>query len=184
MSEFKFVQWGKGIPVDYQRLNAMMLNEQYLKDKADPAPRGILLRKRAAAITYDPSGGWQDMTGLTGLTLTVPENNRLISFEFQSGRCLADAPCEVRFKLNIDGTPMITSGVDSSSATSITANSTINWGPPVVFTTFPASVLTAGTYTITAQFIANSGISVLILGESGCSSLIIRDEGSYISETA
>ena len=69
MSEYKFVQWGKGIPVDYQRLGQMVSNEEYLKNKVDFASKGVLAWKQYDAGSgglslTDPTGGFQPISGL------------------------------------------------------------------------------------------------------------------------
>lgn len=176
MSEFKFVQWGKGVPVDYQRLGAMMLNEQYLKDVIDDSPRGIVAWKSASGSSYPtPTGGWQDVTTLVNISFDV-DADRLISFEFQSGRLYvpsAGFSPEVRFSLSIDG---INTGDISGTAVPVGG-----FSAPVVFTWIPTPPLSKGSHSVTVQFVSNNITSNLQIGNSSRTSLIIRDEGKFIS---
>lgn len=79
MSEFKFVQWGRGVPVDYQRLNAMMLNEQYLKDITDASPRGILAQASTTSdfTTSSTALTYTSITNMDGISFTV-DSNRIV----------------------------------------------------------------------------------------------------------
>lgn len=89
MSEFKFVQWGKGVPVDYQRLNAMMLNDQYLKDKVDPSPRGILIWREVAQPGVTGGLGYNNFANFSNLTFDV-EANRMIKITWDPGQATAN----------------------------------------------------------------------------------------------
>jgi len=179
MSEFKFVQWGRGIPVDYQRLGQMMSNEDYLKNRIDPSPRGILAWKTIEETSYaNPTGGGQNITGLTNITFNV-EENRAISFEFQSGRINSDAGIniEVRFFLTIDG-----ANTGDYAGTFVTTSN--QFLPPCVYTVIPSTALTKGSHIVTANFVATNASYTLKLGQTSKTSLIIRDEGEFISPSS
>ena len=193
MSEFKFVQWGLGVPVDYQRLNAMMLNEDYVKQLAEPAPRGIIKRVNVAGANYtSPTGGNQNVSGLSDIKFTT-EANRIISFEFQSGRIrldTADQILELRFSFIVDGVkePMPVGASDHSGTVMYHTGSnghydpgsfTLNYGAPVVFTYVPSTALSAGDHTVTASFVSNAVASTFAIGDNSTNSVIIRDEGSF-----
>jgi len=177
MSEFKFVQWGRGIPVDYQRLGQMMSNEDYLRERIDPAPKGVIAWKSVAGSTYStPTGAMQNITNLENITFNV-EENRLISFEFQSGRIYsASSTIEVRFGILIDG--VATSDISGTVALSG------GYASPVVYTWIPGESLSKGSHTVTVQFVSNNVASNLQIGNSSRCSLIVRDEGEFISASS
>ena len=172
MSEYKFVQWGKGVPVDYQRLGQMVSNEQYLKDVLDRTPRGTLAWKSVAGSSYStPTGIMQNVTNLANISFDV-EENRLISFEFQSGRLHSPTlQIEVRFQLLIDNV-----GTGDVSGTVVTAG---GYTGPVVFTWAPPEPLSKGTHTVSAQFVSNNSASALQIGNLSRCSIIVRDEGRF-----
>lgn len=176
MSEFKFVQWGAGIPNDYQRLNAMMINDQYLKDKLDPSPRGMLMWKSASTFTIDPTGGYQNITGFENLTFDV-EASRLISFEFNSGPIYTGTACEYRVRFVIDGVSTSNCGGGGAGA------SPQHFGASLATYTTP-SALTQGSHTVTVQIIATGAVSDLRLGYDGIISLKVRDEGAFLSASS
>lgn len=172
MSEYKFVQWGKGVPVDYQRLGQMVSNEQYLKDVLDRTPRGTLAWKSVAGSAYsNPTGIMQNVTNLANISFDV-EENRLISFEFQSGRLHSPTTTiEVRFQLLIDNV-----GTGDVSGTVIVGG---EFTGPVVYTWAPVNPLSKGTHTVSAQFVSNNTPSALQIGNQSRCSLIVRDEGRF-----
>jgi hypothetical protein len=177
MSEYKFVQWGKGIPVDYQRLGQMVSNEQYLKDIVDDTPRGVLAWKSVAGSTYaTPTGIAQNVTNLSNIPFDV-EENRLISFEFDSGRlhCPANT-VEVRFSLLIDNV-----NTGDVSGTVVVAG---EYESPASYTWIPTSALSKGAHTVSAQFVSNNAASSLQIGNLSRCSLIVRDEGPFISASS
>jgi hypothetical protein len=151
MSEFKFVQWGKGVPVDYQRLNAMMLNEQYLKDIADVSPRGIL----AQALTtsdFSTSTSVLDFTAITNMSaisFTV-DANRIIKITVNGN--YVDNP-DVTGTLS-DYTTSISIYFDGSATSSF---STQCYNPISKRATFPTLIystptaLSAGTHTLAVK---------------------------------
>jgi hypothetical protein len=172
MSEFKFVQWGLGVPVDYQRLNAMMLNEDYVRQLAEPAPRGIIAWRSVSGSTYsNPTGIMQDVSGLNNISFTV-ESGRAISFEFQSGGLYSPSTqVELRFGLLIDAVP-----ISDISSTVLPVGS---YEPSIVYTWFPTTALTAGSHTVSAQFVSNNAASSIQIGRSSRCELIVRDEGIF-----
>ena len=174
MSEYRFVQWGKGVPVDYQRLGQMVSNEEYLKNKIDPAPKGVIAWKTTSAVTINPSGAYQDITGFTNLTFDVDEN-RLISMEFNPGLMTTDAQCQMRIRFVVDGIGIAESGgggMGSFTGTGYFASS------PAVY--IPSPSLTKGTHTVSVQFIADIGVTSMVFGNAGTVSLKVRDEGVYV----
>ena len=179
MSEFKFVQWGKGTPVDYQRLNAMMLNEQYLKDVVDNLPRGTLAWKTASAVTIDPSGGYQQVTGFTNIVFDV-EEDRLTSFEFNPGTMTTDVACQFRIRFVVDGVAVAESGGGGmgtlTGATGYFASS------PAVY--IPPSALSKGTHSVSVEIIADGAITTLRLGNVGTITLKVEDVGKFISASS
>jgi hypothetical protein len=177
MTEFKFVQWGKGTPVDYQRLNAMMLNEQYLKDVVDNTPKGVLAWKSVTGSTYsNPTGSTQDVTNLSNIVFDV-QKDRMISFEVQSGRLYSPTTTvELRFSLSIDG--VNTGDISGTVVYGTTYQS------PVVYTWMPSEALSQGTHTVSAQFVSNNAPTSIQIGQSSRCSLIVRDEGSFISASS
>jgi hypothetical protein len=148
MSEFKFVQWGKGVPVDYQRLNAMMLNEQYLKDIADVSPRGILAQ---ASTTSDFS------TSSTSLVYTSITNMDAISFTVDASRIV-----KITVNGNYVDNPDTTSDyltllaiyLDGSGTASFTTQCYNNIQKRATFPTLiyaTPTALSAGTHTLKVQ---------------------------------
>lgn len=177
MSEYKFVQWGKGIPVDYQRLGQMVSNEQYLKNIVDDTPRGVLAWKSVDGSTYGtPTGIAQDVTNLSNIPFDVQED-RLISFEFQSGRLYSPTTTiEVRFSLLIDNV-----NTGDISGTVVVAGEYVS---PVVYTWIPSSALSRGSHTVSTQFVSNNAATSLQIGNSSRCELIIRDEGPFIDASS
>lgn len=176
MSEFKFVQWGKGVPNDYQRLNAMMINDQYLKDKLDPSPRGIIAWKSVAGpITIDPTGGADNITGFVSLGFDV-EANRLISFSFNTSQMFSSSvQAEYRFYFYVDGVQSLPCGgggfAGGADYTSQTPAMCI-W----------PSALSQGSHTVTVALQGSATSNDIRLGYAGTTcSLIIRDEGDFVS---
>ena len=91
MSEFKFVQWGKNVPVDYQRLNTMMINEQYLKDvNHDPTKiTKDYVRNSSLLINLAKAIGrivvsYKDMQNLAGYTTLIHEMDEVLD-DLRSG---------------------------------------------------------------------------------------------------
>lgn len=177
MSEYKFVQWGKGVPVDYQRLGQMASNDEYLKSKVDPVPKGVLAWKQYDAGTgglslTDPTGGFQPISTFTSIPFNCDEN-RLISFSFNSGRIQSNGAGEIRWHFVVDG-----------------VRSTINQGTifnsgyysdPSIFYYIQPTVLAKGSHTVSVEYIATNTISTVTLGQTnGTISLTVRDEGVYI----
>lgn len=177
MSEFKFVQWGKGIPVDYQRLNAMMLNDQYLFDKVDPSPRGILIWKQTGPLaSVNPTGSYQSVSGFTSLEFDV-EANRLTSFYFNPGVVFADAASQVRFRFVIDATTTADIGGGGGSV----AGGNYYAGPAFHI---PNTPLAQGSHTVSVQMIADLAITNMVLGSASSVIFAVKDEGAFVSESA
>lgn len=180
MTEFKFVQWGKGTPVDYQRLNAMMLNEQYLKDAIDPMPKGVLLWKSVPSFNIDPTGGYDSIATLTNLTFDVDEN-RLISLTFYPGTIAGIDPigqADISFGFFLDDgiTPVKFAGgywVFDGRGTS----TTLSYITP--------TALSKGTHTVSVMFQGNSLLTTATIGYNNSNPLfIVRDEGKFISASS
>jgi hypothetical protein len=181
MSEFKFVQWGKGTPVDYQRLNAMMLNEQYLKDVADRTPRGVLMWKNSAGIgPLNPSGTYQPVTGFTSLLFDV-EENRCISFSFHPGNGLLNTTSQLRIRFVVDttNTADITGG--GAYSTGAVYQGYFNAGTAFHI---PTAALSKGNHSISVEFVADEYVTSAFLGNDSGMTLVVRDEGAFVSETA
>lgn len=173
MTEFKHVQWGAGIPVEYQRLMAMMNNDQYLRDFAYKAPRGVLMWKAISSVSFNPDGGLQLISGLTNLPFSC-EANRLISIEFNSGILVSDAGGEIRMSFVIDGV----SQPQSSGLYIAVTGGTIGTLPLI---TVPSTTLAQGAHTVSLQVQANVTITSLTLGgSSGNPLIVVRDEGAWI----
>lgn len=179
MTEFKFVQWGKGTPVDYQRLNAMMLNEQYLKDVVDSSPRGVLLWKRLTSeVTVDPAGGYDVIPGLSNLTFDV-EEERLVSFEFEPGivQATPNTIAEVRFGILVDDSTLTVKQNGNFYVSDVSGR---GGSPSVKYVT--TSALSKGTHTVSVIMQANVALTSVIFGRSQSDPLlIVRDEGKFIS---
>lgn len=179
MSEFKFVQWGRGTPVDYQRLNAMMLNEQYLKDVVDRTPRGVLMWKQTAGIgPIDPTGTYQPVSGFTSLLFDV-EEDRCISFSFHPGNSFSNITAQLRLRFVIDttNTADITGGGAYSAG--LIYEGYFNAG--VAFH-IPSEALSKGTHSVSVEFVADAYATAIHLGTDSGMVLVVRDEGAYISE--
>lgn len=178
MSEFKFVQWGKGTPVDYQRLNAMMVNEQYLKDVVDNAPRGVLAWKQSTSDTTSTAGTYVSFNGIGSVVFEV-EEDRMIKFSlFIYGITNAAAPSAgvAAFDFEIDGTRVDTSG---ATTLRIYTDSGLSSGNPVnapFATFFTTSALSAGTHTVTPKlFSAFNAVTA-----KASVRLLIEDIGKFI----
>ena len=180
MSEFKFVQWGKGTPVDYQRLNAMMLNEQYLKDVVDLAPRGVLLWKQSSSVTINPTGGLDSITNFTNLVFEV-EEDRLVTFQFEVGTIPSAIPsgfAQVEYGLIIDG-----AGSAAKQAGGYYVYD--GRGPSSTLMYVTPEALSKGTHTVSLVMIANGSLDSVQLGTGGSGPLfIVRDEGKFISASS
>jgi hypothetical protein len=180
MSEFKFVQWGKGTPVDYQRLNAMMLNEQYLKDVADRTPKGILLWKSVSSFVSNPSGGYDPIASLTNLLFDV-EEDRLVSMTFYPGTISGISPvglADISFGFLLDDavTPVKFAGgywvFDGRGP-----STTLSYVTPVA--------LSKGSHTLSVILQGNDGITTATIGSGNSNPLlIVRDEGKFISASS
>jgi hypothetical protein len=178
MSEYKFVQWGKGVPVDYQRLGQMVSNEEYLKSKVDPSPKGVLLWKQRSGIgPLDPSGTYQAVTGFSSLPFDVDEN-RLISFSFNPGLGFTNSSGQLRFRFSIDSvyTDDISGGGSYYGGLAYQG-----YFSPGVSDYIPPEALPKGTHTVSVELVADSTISALYIGNSTKMTLIVRDEGQFIS---
>jgi len=175
MGEFNFVQWGKGVPVDYQRLNAMMLNDQYLKDKLDPSPRGILKGKvSSTTFTYTGTPGAANPVTSMGQFSNITFNceaSRMIKFTFAGSYSTNTSNSQnnnIYSYLSIDG------GSDISLS--------IIWQQDAAFGGFPSftyitpTALTQGTHTATVRM---SGYDAFTL--VGIQTLIIEDIGAWSS---
>jgi len=179
MGEFQFVRWGEGVPVDYQRLNAMMLNEQHLKDLVEPLPRGIIMHKTIEIFSIDPNGGPQNITGLVNLNFTT-EPGRLTSFEFHPGIIAPDVAngFEIRYKITV--TEAGGSIVASPENGAAVVNDFSNPGVPLVWM-YPEA-LPAGTHNVSVNLVANVSFNSITVGRDlSRVLLIVRDEGAYVS---
>jgi len=181
MSEFKFVQWGKGTPVDYQRLNAMMLNEQYLKDVVDATPRGILLWKEVPGFTADPTGGYDTVPNLSNLTFDV-EENRVVSLAFYPGTISDMTPiglADISFGFFLDNavTPVKQAGGYYTTDVSSTGR-----GPSTTVAYVTPVALSKGTHTVSVLLQGNTGLTQVKVGVNHGSNplLIVRDEGRFV----
>lgn len=179
MSEFKFVQWGRGVPVDYQRLGQMMSNEDYLKNKIEPSPKGVICWKTSSAVTINPSGGYQDITGFTNITFDV-EDNRLIYFEFNPGTMTTDVACQFRLRFLIDGIAVSESGGGGMGA--LTGGTGYFASSPAVYVANPA--LSRGSHSVSVQFIADGGVNTMVFGNVGTITLKVTDEGQYVNPSS
>jgi len=193
MSEFKFVQWGKGTPVDYQRLNAMMINEQYLKDRSDIAPRGVLAWKVTDSDTTSTAGSRVNFTGIGSVSFNV-EANRMLKISLfvytvtNSGAGTTAStnvagntttyrdPNILEFDLDIDGTLV---GNDGGGQQRIYSDFTLTTSNPAqmintaYFTTTP---LTAGTHTVSPK-IYSYPTAVTAKGQVR---LLVEDIGAWV----
>jgi hypothetical protein len=180
MSEFKFVQWGKGTPVDYQRLNAMMLNEQYLKDVVDATPKGILLWKQIAEFTADPTGGTDSIPNLSNLTFDV-EENRIVSLTFYPGTIAGISPI---------GLADLSFGFLLDDATTPVKYAGGYWvfdgrGPSTTVAYVTPVALSKGTHTVSVILRGNTGMTNVNVGYGGSNPLlIVRDEGRFVSASS
>lgn len=181
MSEFKFVQWGKGTPVDYQRLNAMMLNEQYLKDVVDATPKGILLWKEIAGFNANPTGGVDSIPNLSNLTFDV-EEDRLISLTFYPGTISDMSPV---------GVADLSFGFLLDDATTPVKKAGGYWtydgrGPSTTVAYVTPTSLSKGTHTVSVILVGNSSLTTVNIGLNHGSNplLIVRDEGKFISASS
>jgi hypothetical protein len=180
MSEFKFVQWGKGTPVDYQRLNAMMLNEQYLKDAADRTPKGVLLWKSVPSFTLDPTGGYNPIVSLSNLLFDV-EEERLVSITFYPGTISGISPA---------GAADISFGFLLDDAVSPVKFAGGYWvfdgrGPSTTVSYVTPVALSKGSHTVSVIMRGNGDITTASIGTGGSDPLIIiRDEGKFISASS
>ena len=181
MSEFKFVQWGKGTPVDYQRLNAMMLNEQYLKDIVDATPRGILLWKEIPGFSINPTGGYDSIPNLSNLTFDV-EEDRVVSLTFYPGTIsditpIGSADISFGFFLDDGVTPVKQAGgywvFDGRGPSTTVAHVT-----PIA--------LSKGTHTVSVLLQGNTAITSATIGVNHSSNplFIVRDEGRFVSASS
>jgi hypothetical protein len=75
-TSYKNVRFPKHLPIDYQKMQQMSLNDQYLKDKIDAQPRGILLREY---IDLDDTEFIYTDDIMVSYNFTC-EENRLISY--------------------------------------------------------------------------------------------------------
>ena len=148
MSEFKFVQWGKGTPVDYQRLNTMMINEQYLKDITDTVPKGIIKQLTCTSdITLGAYPNATSLPNMDNISFSV-DVNRSIKFTI-SGKAFKNMETtpanayQLNLFLLIDGT------VVSSTVTNVTATLTYNDFPTLIYTT--PNPLSKGSHTVSVQ---------------------------------
>ena len=172
MSEYKFVQWGKGIPVDYQRLGQMVSNEEYLKNKVEYYPRGVLLWKEVTGETFVATGALQDLPSLSNLSFDV-DSERLISIEFNAGIVFASAASNLRTGFVIDNNTYNLIGGTNISATNLPEPSTSRL--------ILAEALPRGTHTITVQVRGDTSVSMTLGYDSTRATLIVRDEGPFIS---
>lgn len=180
MSEYKFVQWGKGIPVDYQRLGQMVSNEQYLKDKFEHTPRGLLMWKQTSGTgPINASGSYQAITGFTSLPFDV-EENRSISFFFDAGLLQSNVSGQIRFKFIIDSTS--TEDISGSGAyyNGLVQEGYSHAGACLYFS---PTALAKGSHTVSVQMIADASMNAVYLGNYTTMIIAVRDEGAYVSET-
>lgn len=182
MSEYKFVQWGKGVPVDYQRLGQMVSNEQYLKDILDKTPKGILLWKEIPGFTADPTGGYDSIPNLSNLTFDV-EEDRVVSLTFYPGTLSDMIPIGVAdlsfgFFLDDGVTPVKQAGGYWTSDVS-----GIGRGPSTTVAYVTPVALSKGTHTVSVLLQGNTSLTQVKVGVNHGSSplFIVRDEGKFIS---
>lgn len=177
MAEFKFVQWGKGVPIDYQRLNAMMLNEQYLKDIADASPRGILTLAQSSANTTTSSTvlTWGDISNMGSMSFTV-EANRIIKITVNGN--YVDNPSTTNDAVTSVG--IFLDGSASAAFTTTTYNNTQKRSvfPTLVYVT--DTPLSAGTHTLKVRaqmYMSASPVGQVLYTPLNC---VVEDIGSSV----
>lgn len=175
MSEYKFVQWGRGVPVDYQRLGQMSSNDEYLKGKSETYPKGVLLWKEITGYSFTANGVFQNITSLTGLSFDV-DSERLISIEFNAGIVYSSFASNFRTGFVIDGTTYSLIGGTNISATNLPEAS----ASKLVLNT----ALEKGTHTITVQVRGDATANMTAGYDGTRATLIVRDEGPFISPAA
>lgn len=188
MSEFKFVQWGKGVPNDYQRLNAMMLNDQYLKDKLDPSPRGVLAWKKTSSSTIVSVGTTSSFNGIGTVDFDVEENRMikisLFVYNIQSSISGSD-PNTANILFSIDGGAASTDDnsafqrvyYDSKMVTGNSANSMM----AVYFTDTP---LSKGSHNVQPQISCGTYIVGATITAVPTIRLVIEDIGAHVSQSS
>ena len=175
MAEFKFVQWGEGIPVDYQRLNAMMLNDQYLNDRLDPSPRGILAwAQYSGTLSYSGSPGALGNTiisGFDGIDFSC-EANRMIKFTFDGLYADEDSGAgnNIYIIISLDGTETTVTATRMEAGT---------FGDFPKFTYITQTALSAGTHSITLKTTGYDDYKLV-----GPMFLTIEDIGMFVSSTS
>lgn len=182
MSEFKFVQWGKGIPNDYQRLNAMMINDQYLKDKLDPSPRGVLAWKSTTSDTTGTVGAYIDFVGIGTVGFNVEENRMIKISIFAYALTNGNAPgaaAAASFDFKIDGVRV---GTPAEAYTRMYLDSSNVAGnllhaPLAVY--FTETALSKGYHTVTPQFFTFPGN----VTAKGSVRVLVEDIGAFVSES-
>lgn len=171
MSEFKFVQWGKNVPVDYQRLNTMMINEQYLKDVADKAPRGVLAYAQTTSNTsLTAAGSYTDLSGLSSTSFSV-EANRMVKitltgFSLQT----SSSPNAIYLALSIDGAAPTN---DSQTIIRLTTTNAEHF-PNV---TYINNAFSVGTHTVKPQVWQYAATTLTVTGPIR---LLVEDIGSAV----
>lgn len=191
MSEFKFVQWGKGVPNDYQRLNAMMINEQYLKDKLDPSPRGVLAWKKSDSQTTASVNVFTNFNGIDTVDFDV-EENRMIKISFyvygmlssNAGTAAPNGSNTAIVVLSIDG-----SALNSNNDGSVmrfyadTGMTTSNNGGSMTFVYFTDTPLAKGSHSVTPQIAAGAFAATSVTAVPSIR-LLVEDIGAFISESS
>jgi hypothetical protein len=194
MSEFKFVQWGKNVPVDYQRLNAMMINEQYLKDIADNAPKGVLAWKTSDSDTSTTVIATPTSFAGIGSVSFNTEANRMIKislFIWTLNNAVTDITITttpnitysganaVTLDFDIDGTLV---GNDGGGVQRIYTDIDLASANPteiITATYFTQIALTAGSHTVTPKIMSYPYLATA----KAQVRLLVEDIGAFISES-
>lgn len=164
-SSYSEVKFPKHAPINYQKLQQMSLNDQYIKDKLDAQPRGILLREYVDLTDAEFTGPGDVLESY----IFTCEESRIITYNF-SPVYITETIDYVRpttFYIKIDGIEYGKSAVFSYDSSPIYEYFNI---------TGFATDLSAGEHTLTVSS-DRSGLWTLLRGY-----LIVEDRGQYISQ--
>jgi len=174
MAKFESVRFGENTPVSYDKLNYMMLNDQYNKDELRKIPKGVL-------ATYKTGIAVLAQNTPFNLSLDIPftvDDSRLVKITVTCGTFESTVTGEImNLSVQIDGIdvgPKAT-GVSAALSTSVA------YGRPVAELAHIVSpALTKGTHTLDLVVSGKGAVGSLFSVSSPFVWILVEDIGPYI----
>lgn len=184
MATFDYVEWERRTPITVTRMNQMSENDQYLKDRIDAMPQGILgwAKKTSNRNMANQDVGPNEYIEMANFEVEVTiEEDRLIKATYKCRNVTGGNAQGIR----ILGTRIIIDGNTNFGAINMQAESNSTRAFPPLIHVGPVS---AGAHTFTIEHAvisgaAADGLAPNVMFEATATSphlLVVEDIGAYV----